>query len=122
MNLICRIKEIYKALYLFEREFAEEHNMTINEAMLLCCMKDEHPHSANEIAEFIGLSNPRVSKIITSTEERGWIVRKMGTEDKRKMIFTLSAQGKEAMKTITEQHIHLNDTLLKLIGDKPEQL
>ena len=111
MESICRIKEMYKALYLFEKEFTKEHEMTINEAVLLCCMKDNRPHSANEIAEFIGLSSPRVSKIITSAEHRGWIVREMGAQDRRKMIFTLSDKGKEAMKKITEKKIDFTEAL-----------
>lgn len=39
MESVCRIKEIYRMLYQFEREFAERHDLTINEAMLLCCLK-----------------------------------------------------------------------------------
>ena len=40
MESICNLKDIYKALYQFEREFHETHQITINEAMVLCCMKD----------------------------------------------------------------------------------
>ena len=35
MEPICIIKEIYKPLYQFEKTFAEAHDITINEAMLL---------------------------------------------------------------------------------------
>ncbi|WP_348523263.1 winged helix DNA-binding protein [Dysgonomonas sp. PH5-37] len=92
--------------------------MTINEAMLLCCMKDGKPHSACEIAEFIGLSNSRVSKIIMSVEERGWIIREIGAEDKRKMIFSLSEEGGKIVKTMKKQPIPLDDVLFKLIKDE----
>lgn len=118
MELICQIKDIYKALYSFEKEFSEKFQMTINEAMLLCCMKDEKPRSANEIAEFIGLSNPRVSKIIMAVEERGWINREMGTEDKRKMIFSLSKEGKKIVKVMKSRPIPLNGVLSKLIENE----
>ncbi len=115
MELICKIKDVYKDLYLFEKEFAEKFRMTINEAMLLCCMKDGKSRSAHEIAEFIGLSNPRVSKIITSVESKGWIVREMGQEDKRKMIFSLSEEGGNVVKTMKNRPIQLNGVLSKLI-------
>ena len=39
MEPICAIKDIYKILYQFEKTFAEVHDITINEAMLLCCLK-----------------------------------------------------------------------------------
>jgi Transcriptional regulators len=118
MELICQIKDIYKALYSFEKEFAEKNQLTINEAMLLCCMKDEKPRSANEIAEFIGLSNPRVSKIITTVEQKGWIVRSMGEEDRRKMIFSLSKEGKIKIKSMKSTKITLNKVLSQLIENE----
>ena len=62
MESICAIKDIYKALYQFEKTFAEVHDITINEAMLLCCLKDGETKSAGMICEYIGLSNSRVSK------------------------------------------------------------
>ena len=115
MELICQIKDIYKALYSFEKEFAKKFGMTINEGMLLCCMKDMREHSANEIVGFIGLSNPRVSKIITSVEKKGWIVRKMGVNDKRKMIFSLTKVGEKVIKEMETIQISLDGVLAKLV-------
>ena len=66
MEPICAIKDIYKILYQFEKTFAEVHDITINEAMLLCCLKDGETKSAGMICEYIGLSNSRVSKVITA--------------------------------------------------------
>ena len=119
MELICQIKDVYKALYTFEKEFSDGFGMTINEAMLLCCMKDGKERPANDIAEFIGLSNSRVSKIITSVEEKGWIVRTIGAKDKRKMIFTLSKTGKMVVKKMRDKQIPLNGVLSKLIENNP---
>ncbi len=95
MNDICAIKDIYKVLYQFEKDFAEANELTINEAMLLCCLKDCDSKSAGTICEFIGLSNSRVSKVITSMEDKGYIRRKVSKEDKRQMFFSLTPKGKE---------------------------
>ena len=62
MEPICIIKEIYKTLYQFEKTFAEAHDITINEAMLLCCLKSGEAKSAGSICEYIGLSNSRPSR------------------------------------------------------------
>ena len=51
MESICAIKDIYKALYQFEKTFAEVHDITINEAMLLCCLKDGETKSAGMICD-----------------------------------------------------------------------
>ena len=94
MEPICKLKDIYKALYNFEKSFAENNGITINEGMLLCCLKDGNPKSANELCDFMGLSNSRVSRVINSVETKGYILREMGTADRRQMIFSLTESGR----------------------------
>ena len=55
MEAICVIKDIYKTLYQFEKAFSDVHEITINEAMLLCCLKDNQPKSAGTICEYLGV-------------------------------------------------------------------
>ncbi len=98
MNDICAIKDVYKVLYQFEKDFAEANELTINEAMLLCCLKEGEAKSAGTICEFIGLSNSRVSKVITGMEDKGYIRRKVSREDKRQMFFSLTPKGKEKIE------------------------
>lgn len=105
MEPICKLKDIYKALYNFEKEFSENSGITINEGMVLCSMKDDKPKTASELSDFVGLSNCRVSKIITSVEDKGFIVREMGKKDKRQMIFTLTNEGKTKIEEMQSQPI-----------------
>ena len=93
MEPICRIKEIYKTLYQFERIFSERHGLTINEAMLLCCLRDGRPRTAGTLCDFVGLSNPRVSKVITAVEGKGFLLRTISPHDRRQMLFSLSDGG-----------------------------
>lgn len=119
MEEICRLKDIYKALYLFEKEFSEKNGITINEGMVLCCLKDGKPKAANELCDFIGLSNSRVSRVINTVENKGLIVRQMGTNDKRQMIFTLSDTGKEKVREMSGQNLNmslLKERILKSLG------
>lgn len=105
MDAICKLKDIYKALYNFEKDFSENNGITINEGMVLCCLKDGSSRTANELCEFIGLSNSRVSKVIFSVEEKGYIKREMGKIDKRQMIFSLTNEGKLKIKEMLKQEI-----------------
>ena len=109
MEPICKLKDIYKALYNFEKRFAEANGITINEGMLLCCLKDGKPRSANELCDFVGLSNSRVSRVITTVEDKGYIVREMGTSDKRQMIFTLTDSGKQKTKEMQAQGMDFSE-------------
>ncbi|MDR2123015.1 MAG: winged helix DNA-binding protein [Flavobacteriaceae bacterium] len=114
MESICEIKEIYKSLYLFEKKFLETNGITINEALVLCCLKKSVSQTANEICKYIGLSNSRISRIINTVEEKGYISRKLGSEDKRQMIFELTPQGEEKVKIMQANQISFKD-FLKII-------
>ncbi|MDU1891832.1 MAG: MarR family transcriptional regulator [Dysgonomonas sp.] len=114
MEPICKLKDIYKALYNFEKEFAESNGITINEGMLLCCLKDGKPKSANELCDFVGLSNSRVSRVINTVEQKGYIIRQMGTTDKRQMIFTLTDLGKQKTKEMQDKNINLSELATQL--------
>jgi DNA-binding MarR family transcriptional regulator len=116
MEPICKLKDIYKALYSFERRFADANGITINEGMLLCCLKDGKPKLANELSDFVGLSNSRVSRIINTVESKGYILREMGTTDKRQMIFTLTEQGKRKVKEMQAQGLNFSE-LTALISE-----
>ena len=105
MESICALKDIYKALYQFEKEFSECYNITINEAMLLCCMKDGKEKTAGALCEYIGLSNSRVSKVIIAVEKKGYISRCISPEDKRQMLFSPTVAGKEKIQSMQQAQI-----------------
>lgn len=115
MESICKLKNIYKSLYTFEKEFAEKNNITINEGMVLCCMKDEKPRTANDLCEFVGLSNSRVSRIINTVETKGYISREMGSIDKRQMIFSLTEEGRNKIKEMMKHEINLSALIKELV-------
>lgn len=114
MEPICVIKDIYKTLYQFEKAFADVHEITINEAMLLCCLKEGGVKSAGTISEYIGLSNSRVSKVITSVENKGYIRRNINKEDKRQMFFSLTPAGKEKINRMMDAELQFDGLFGKL--------
>ena len=96
MEPICAIKDIYKILYQFEKNFSEVHAITINEAMLLCCLKD------NE------------AKVITSVENKGFIRRNINKEDKRQMFFSLTPKGKEKIQQMMQAELNMDSLFNQL--------
>lgn len=114
MESICAIKDIYKVLYQFEKTFVEANGITINEAMLLCCLKDGEKKSAGTISEYIGLSNSRVSKVITAVEDKKFIHRHMNKDDKRQMFFSLTITGKEKIRQMMGTELRFEDLFEQL--------
>lgn len=105
MEPICALKDLYKTLYQFEKDFQETHALTINEAMLLCCLHQGDCKTAGGLSEYIGLSNSRVSKVITAVENKGFISRRISPEDKRQMLFTLTRAGKEKISRMHQAEL-----------------
>lgn len=100
---ICKIKDIYSALYSFERSFTEKYNITINEAMVLCFLKDGQLKSAHDLTEHLGVSISRMSRVIKTMEEKELIQRKTEVTDKRVMLFTLAQNGRDKVASIQEE-------------------
>lgn len=93
MNTLCRIREVSRAVAEFEQRFEREYGLTMNEGVLLCCLDRYGERSSGEIAEALQLTCSNASKVIRSVESRGFINRKLGTDDKRQMYFSLTPQG-----------------------------
>lgn len=124
MEPICRIKEIYKTLYQFERIFSERHELTINEAMLLCCLRDGRPRTAGTLCDFVGLSNPRVSKVITAVEGKGFLLRTISPHDRRQMLFSLSDGGYAKIRQMQQAAMGFDELFarLKVLTEEAEPL
>lgn len=92
MESLCTLRDIYRLIRLFELKFQQAHDLCLNEGMLLCSLKDQK-YSSSEIAEVLGLTNSNASKVIRSVENKGFIDRILGDNDKRQMYFILSEKG-----------------------------
>lgn len=100
METLCKIRELYRAIAEFELRFEKKFHLCLNEGMLLCCLFRKGRLSSGEIAEQLGLTNSNTSKVIRSVEDKGYIERNLGDNDKRQMYFTLTPEGKKKLEEI----------------------
>lgn len=114
MKKLCAIRDICRSITDFETKFHKEHEMCLNEGMVLCCLKDNRL-SSGEIAEEINLTCSNTSKLLRSVEERGYIVRVLGERDKRQMYFELTAEGLEKLSVIENSDIQITEPLEKFV-------
>lgn len=114
MDDICLIKEIYKMLYQFEKEFLETNKISINDAMILCCLKNGGEKSAGEVCDFVGLSNSRVSKVLCEVEDMGYIARRLGLTDRRQMFFSLTESGLNKVLEMKNMSLSINDLIQRI--------
>lgn len=99
VSTLCHIRDVYRAIYEFEQNFQQTHDLGLNEGMLLCSLSNRR-HSSNELAEALGLSNSNTSKVIKSVEKKGLIRRIVGKDDKRQMYFVLTDLGCKKLESI----------------------
>lgn len=112
MKSICVMRELYKALENYEKEFEDIFGISLNEAMALCSLSQEQPElSASEIAEKTGMSPSHTSKVIRCIEEKKLIDRALGKTDKRQMYFSLTEDGKERLQQISCREIEIPEIL-----------
>lgn len=110
MKKICAIRDICRAIGEFEREFVAQHQITLNEGMILCTLK-EKSISSGEIAKEINLTSSNTSKLLRSIESKGYVKRVMGKEDKRQMYFLLTKSGSEKLSLIENDSTPFPSTL-----------
>jgi DNA-binding MarR family transcriptional regulator len=115
-GLICKIHEIYTALSEYEAKVVKLYGVTLNEGMLLCCLKKNGTLSSSKIAEYLDLTPSNASKIIKSAESKDLIVRTINSADKRGMLFSITTVGEECVKAVTEDTINI-PAILKQLTD-----
>ncbi len=119
-NALCALRDIYRTIREFELDFLQKHDLCLNEGMLLCTLCSVM-YSSSEIAVNLGLTNSNASKVIRSVEEKGFIERRLGKEDKRQMYFVLSDAGKKKLKEIKAADGEIRGVLMEIIGKKADQ-
>ena len=79
--------------------------------------------SLSELANKQMVSNPTMSKTITTLEERGWVQRQRSREDRRKVEITITRQGQKILNSVHRQMVErITQELEGLSAAQREQL
>ncbi|MBQ7550894.1 MAG: winged helix DNA-binding protein [Bacteroidales bacterium] len=114
-QIICRLRDINRAISELEHHFLQKFELNINEAMLLCTLKEKSKLSSGAVAEALGITTSNASKVIASAENKKLISRNLCKEDKRQMFFSLTTMGKEKIETLHHEKIALPDILKEIV-------
>ena len=103
---LCLLKDIFKKIYKFESSLQKKFSLSINEILTLCTLSGKKM-SSSELAEDIGVSPSRMSRILKKLEDKKLITRALSKKDKRKMIFDLTDSGKNKINNIYKSKIKI---------------
>ena len=122
MNRLCQIRDIQKAVHLYEESFIQMYGICLNEGMVLCSL---HRHdsekngrdglSSGELSKLLGLTASNTSKVIASLEKKGCISRAIGEGDKRQMFFRLTPSGEKILEKVEKDELELPGRLRTLM-------
>ena len=116
MNTICKMRDIYKALSIFETAFEEVYGISLNEAMVLCALREAGKEiTSAAIAERTEMAPSHTSKVIRAVEDKGLIRRALGEVDKRQMYFSLTEAGKKRLNELDLDKVEIPEMLKPLI-------
>lgn len=115
MDTICKIRDIYKAIGEFEEDFIKRFDLSLNEGMLLCYLQEKGELTSTTLAKELQLTCSNTSKLIKSVEEKEYIERKLGTQDKREMYFSLTSKGDNILNHIKTSNIDLPKELKRVL-------
>ena len=115
IQCICVMRDLFAALSALEIQLEETYGVSLKEAMVLCSVGQDVA-TAGEITACTGMTSSHASKVIRSVEEKGLLERRLGEQDKRQMIFTLTDRGKACLERIKEQGVDVPECLAPLFG------
>ncbi len=114
-TFFCNLRELQLAMEAYEKTFEQQHGITLKEGMLICCVS-QGEKKAGDIAANIDLSCSNCSKIITSAENKGLLMRSIGSGDKRNMLFSLTQAGTQKLDEIKESSVEAPEILKKALN------
>lgn len=74
--------------------------------------------SAGMLSEKLKVSTARIASILNSLEAKKLIKRKMGTDDKRKVVVEITTEGKEIIKKYQEEVVNKVSYIISRIGQE----
>lgn len=107
--------DLLKALSQFEEKLETNYGVSLNEAIVMCSIGDEHI-AAGTISERTGLTPSHTSKVIRSAEAKGLLLRSSGNEDKRKMFFMLTEKAQQTLAKIRDEGVEMPEFLQPLLS------
>lgn len=112
---ICMMRDVVRALSELENQLSLHYSITLNEAMILCCIGAERV-TAGFICEHTGLLAPHASKILRGLENKHYLRRSFGHDDKRHIYFALTRQGHDVLDGLKEQPLTVPELLRPLLA------
>ncbi len=93
-------------------------NLTIAEASAIYAVGPDEPKTMKQIAETLGVAVSTPTRTIDRLLEKGFVNRKVGEKDRRKLLIELTPKGKRLLVDIDKENLEITKRMLKGLGDE----
>lgn len=97
-QVLIELRRILRAAQLGARNLARDTGMTTSQLVVLQILRTQGEMTARQIAQSMNLTQATVTSLLDRLQERGWISRKRGEQDRRRVHVRLSPEGERQLK------------------------
>ncbi len=111
---LCALKGVLRAVSRLEAEIRSRFGLTLTEALCLCSIGGGCV-SAGNLAEEVGLSTSRLSRVLASLEAKGLVVRARREDDRRNWMNAPTGAGSALIGRMKTEGISIPEELERII-------
>lgn len=102
---------------------AREVGLTASQAFVLHYLRTTGSHRASDLAKVVGLTSSAITQICDSLEQTGAIARERMQEDRRTVLISITARGRELIAELYRARARrMTDTLNEMSQDEVKEL
>lgn len=101
-QVITELRRIMRATQLSAKTLARESGMTTSQLIVLQVLRAHGEMTARQIAQSMNLTQATVTSLLDRLQERGWITRERGQQDRRRVHVRLTAEGGQQLERAPE--------------------
>lgn len=113
---ISVMKNVMFAVKGMERQLIDACGVSLKEVLALFAIGDSRI-TASDIVQCTGLRSSHVSKVTGHLEELGYLERHFGSEDKRKVFFSLKQKGLDCIERVKLHNFEVPGLLRPLFDE-----
>lgn len=100
-----------------EERLASQFKITVPEFRCLRMFRDEPQLPVRSLLERVELSGSRLSRILESLEDKGFVNRKLDTSDRRSILVALTKKGKSLTAELEQRFLEIHQDILEGIPE-----
>ena len=110
---LCALKGFLRAISILEEEIRGKYGLTLTEALCLCSIGGGC-NAAGNLAEEVGISASRLSRLLSSLEAKGLVERRRRDDDRRNWTNAPTQAGDSLIARMKTEGVNLPQELERI--------